>query len=141
MESQMFPWKRTNLRTGEEEISMVQGAYRDLGFCVEYVFPKEQLKEVLEMMGIDPKKRGSDPKVSDLKKWIVRRALGNGVKKLPKKIPEPEWRMGFFKQEGEKILTSPYRYVETRAVMIHVLGIKEDKIKKSEKLGYKQEML
>jgi len=52
-QSQFWRWTRTNLTTGKEETTLVQGALRPsvLG-CYEYIFPEECLSEVLAVMGI-----------------------------------------------------------------------------------------
>ena len=127
MQTQMFPWKRKDMKTGEEFITMTQGAYRDAGFCKEFVFPEECLKEVLSMLGVNSESCGSDYGISGLRKSALRKILGNGVIKIPKEIPEPEWKTGIFKMEGEKIMATPYRFVEHTGVMIHIIGIKKDK--------------
>jgi len=51
LRAQMFPWKRTNLETGKEEIKMVQGALRPVQIW-SYVFPEESLNDVLGGMHI-----------------------------------------------------------------------------------------
>lgn len=126
MQTQMFPWKRKNLETGKEEVTMVQGAYRDCGMFKEYVFPRECLNEVLEMMG---KENLLDSGVSDFKKCFVRKLLGHGVKKIPKKIKEDnKTRLGLLIYDDEgKPTFKPYRYIERRGVAIHFIGIKEDR--------------
>ena len=105
MQAQMFDWKRTNLATGKEEVSGVQGALRPIQLW-EYVFPEESLGEVLAMLGIQdfdlPEKKYPPVKMAMLRKML-------GCEKLPK-IPD----------------VKPNRYIEMRGVAIIPIGIKRD---------------
>lgn len=141
MQTQMFPWKRINLETGKEEISMVQGAYRDAGPFKEYIFPEECLEEVLEMMGYfkgDMKEWG----ISEFKNFLIRKFLGNGVRKIPKEIKTPLGIgvLGFVTQNSDGTQSFlKYRFIERRGVVIDFIGIKDDERKDA--WGYNQEML
>ena len=124
IQTQMFTWERTNLITNEKEISMVQGAYRDAGPFKEYVFPEECLFEVLEMLGINPKK---DYAISGLKMSLLRKIVG--AKKIPRNLKQPKniSFMGLIKEDSDgKVKVSPYRYIERQGVSIHAIGIKKD---------------
>jgi hypothetical protein len=124
MQTQMFPWKRTNLSTGKDEIVMVQGALRPIELF-EYVFPEEHLNEVLTMLNIPPK----DPQfnswgMDSFKRKMLRQALGKDLQDVPEYKPVP---------------TS--RFIETRGVAIYPLGIKKDVVTERKDWGYRQEML
>lgn len=121
LQTQMFTWKRINIKTGKEELIQVQGALRDCGFCMEYVFPEECLDEVLTML--DFKNSYDRWKISDVKQWFIRKVLGNGVKAMPKTYKE----------------TNPNRFINTNGVALHFIGMKKDV--RGDMLGYNQEML
>lgn len=122
MQSQMFPWVRTNLKTGKEEIERVQGALRPIELW-EYVFPEEHLDEVCTMLGKSDN-AGSYWGTGSAKYGLplLRKALD--VKKLP---------------DIKSVPTS--RYIPHEGLGIEVIGIKKDKREKSVKFGYEQEML
>ena len=120
----MFPWKRKNHETGEEVVTMVQGAYRDAGPLKEYVFPEECLQEVVNMLDV----RSNDYAISDFKMAAMRKMVG--AKKVPKKIKTPK-NFPFLglispKEDGS-VSYQPYRFVESQGVAFHVVGIRKDK--------------
>jgi len=118
MQSQFFPWKRKNLKTGKEEITSVQGALRPVELW-EYVFPEESLPEVLAMLDIQNLEEGKYG-LSKSKMALLRKSLG--CTKIPK-IPDAE------KQH----------IISKIGVGIHPIGIRKDK--KGEMMGYEQEYL
>lgn len=142
MQTQMFAWKRVNVKTKKEEITMVQGAYRDAGPVKEYIFPEECLDEVLEMLGYYDKTQ-TEWGISDFKNFWLRRMLGNKVRKIPKKIkvyPDiPKMSLLATREDGTQEY-KPYRYIERRGVIIDFIGIKKDE-RQNNAWGYKQEML
>lgn len=119
LQTQMFPWKRKNLKTGKEEVVQVQGALRVFPFGYEYVFPEESLAEVCTMLDI---KNGWG--LGKLRGFIIRHALGHGIMKIPKYKDVPT-----------------NRYIERRGIAIYPIGIKKDDRRKWEAIGYEQEML
>jgi len=71
MQAQRFAWKRKNLDTGKEELTIVQGALRPIQFW-EYIFPEECLGDVLKGMQISgPIIR---PEVKNFA-WMLRKVL------------------------------------------------------------------
>jgi len=69
--AQRFPWKRTNIKTGKEELKLVQGALRPIQIW-EYVFPEESLNDVMGAMQITgPIARPELKAIS----WALRKAL------------------------------------------------------------------
>jgi len=142
MQAQMFPWKRRNLKTGKWETMMVQGALRDSGPFKEYVFPKEALQEVLDMLEIDWKSNITS--IGDFKKFWMRRLIGHGLRKTPKKIITPidYPRMSLVAvDENGKATIQNYRYIEKRGIDIIIIGIKDDKMQDFPQFGYHQEAL
>lgn len=137
MQTQMFPWLRKDIKTGKEFLTMFQGAYRDAGPFKEFVFPEECLADVLAMLGEHEKKIY----VSDIKKWGMRKLMGNGIIKIPKNVKYPEGfaRVGLMVKENGKSVFRPYRYVEHRGVVLEIIGIKKDRRGTFE--GVEQEML
>jgi len=123
METQMFMWKRKDLKTGEEKLDGVQGALRPVELW-EYVFPEEVLPEVLGMMHIDPKdadKYGALDQSMQTK--VLRKMLG--AKKIPEDTP----------------VIGNTHYVFLDGMALHVLGIKEDPKVDVPKWGVNQELL
>lgn len=122
MQAQMYPWKRTNLKTGKEETIQVQGALRPIQLW-EYIIPEESLPEVLTCLN---KTKGYTGHWGDGKAKMMlplfRKALG--AKPIPKVDPVQTNRFIF--QDG---------------VGVEAVGIKEDKRFKWEDVGYEQEML
>lgn len=124
LQTQMFPWERVNLKTGEKEIHLVQGALRPsvLG-AWEYVFPEESLLEVLTMLKLKDNEVGSDPTLKNhLKLSFLRQIFG--AKKLPKWEPVPT-----------------NKFIETTGVSFHIIGLKKDKRANCPQFGYRQELL
>lgn len=117
MQTQLFKWTRKNLKTGKEEVIRVQGALRPIQLW-EYVFPEECLDEVLTML--DAKMCWKLPKSRE---FALRKALGKGIKKIPK---------------YKELPTS--KYIEKKAVAVYLIGIKND-VKADASWGYEQEML
>ena len=80
-----FKWRRTNMETNEEVITLVQGGLRDsiLG-TMEFTFPEEALPTVLSIMGIKEGDLNVIPswKMS-MKTAVFRKMLG--LKKIPHK--------------------------------------------------------
>lgn len=127
MQSQMFIWKRKNLKTGEDELCQVQGSLRVMPFGYEYVFPEESLDEVLTMLDVEAE--AGSCYMPKFKKWIIRHALGdNGTGH--KVMPIPKYK---------KVPTN--RYIEKRGLAIYFIGIKKDHREKAKDWGYEQEML
>lgn len=127
MSTQMFPWKRKNLKTGKDEYIQVQGGLRRAPWGYEYVFPEECLAEVLTMLEIMPKDNRWD--LGSVKSWVIRKALGKGDAGH-KVLPIPKYK---------PVLTT--RYIEKRGIAIYPIGIKKDARQKMEEWGYEQEML
>jgi len=74
LQSQMFWWKRKNLKTGQDEVCRVQGALRPIELW-EYVVPEECLDEVLTMLNVDEKGE-VHPVTAKLNRWGLRKMLG-----------------------------------------------------------------
>lgn len=124
METQMFPWERTNLTTGKKETVLVQGALRPVELW-EYVFPEEHLNEVLTMLSINPDGSGfSNWQMDAIKRKMFSKLSGQKIDPIPKFTPVP----------------TP-RFIETRGVAIYPLGIKRDVKRDYPEWGYNQEML
>ena len=123
MQSQFFPWKRINKDTGEEEVTMVQGALRPVELW-EFVFPKESLPEVLAMLNLQHGHK--DYALTDAKIAMIRRMLKCG--KIPK-MPEAVRR----------------NIISESGMAIHGIGIKDDVMGEmydpQQEKTYKQEML
>jgi len=131
LQTQMWAWKRTNLKTKKEEITMVQGALRECGFVWEYVFPKEHLAEVLTMLhSRDRHQFGA------IKSITLRKMLGHGVKKVPEYTDT--YNM-YVVMDGKPVLFP--RFLPMEAVAIYPIGIKDDNVNDCELSGYRQEML
>ena len=128
MQTQMWAWKRRNLKTNKEETALVQGALRPSIFGAwEYIFPEEHYQEVMTLLmgkNDNPSNTiGSDQTLKNKFKlaWL-RKAFG--AKKLPK------WE-----------LVPTMKYVETTGVSFHFIGVKKDRREKCKQFGYEQEML
>ena len=130
VESQFWKWKRINLETGKEEVSLVQGALRESFFgCYEYIFPEEALPEVLAVFGIT-KKQGYGVRFNTIRKMF-------GLKKVPKEIWEQAEKI------NPDVLLDDYQRgltgVRVPGCGMNLIGIKYDK--KGEIYGYNQEWL
>lgn len=129
MQSQMFPWKRKNLKTGKEEWTNVQGALRPIELW-EYVFPEESLPEVLAMLNIYSGKEASH-NVDWRNKLGIKKAnaMANFLRKAvgAKKIPNIK-------------AVEKNRFVSMEAMALHPIGIKKDARGKMP-WGYEQEEL
>jgi hypothetical protein len=125
MQTQMFPWKRKNLKTGKDEIILVQGALRVMPFGYEYVFPEECLDEVLTML--QAKSTDGRYNLGKFRNMILRVCMGKGdagdrVKPIPEYTPVPT-----------------NRYIEMNGVALYFIGIKKDS--RNILRDYEQEML
>lgn len=107
MQSQMWIWKRKNVKTGKEEICQVQGSLRECGFCYEYVIPKECLPELLTILDLT----SGHEQLSGFKALAIRKMLGNGVKPIPKFKP---------------VITN--KFVQQIGIALYPIGIKEDEV-------------
>lgn len=120
-----WKWRRFNVKTEKEEISLVQGALRPsvLG-AYEFVFPKEALAEVCAFFGITKNENYGFGKIGlHTRHFALRKIFG--AKKIPKKILEKAATIPncfnteeFERGAGNCIIPG---------VGIHVIGIKEDK--------------
>lgn len=117
MQTQMFPLKRKNLKTGKYETIGVQGGLRPVQLW-EYVFPEESLPDVLTMLNMNDIKK--DSAIPSAKLALLRSATKS------KKIPKTK-------------KTKRNRFIPTECVAIHGIGIKKDRYGEIE--GYSQEML
>lgn len=117
MQSQMFPFKRKNLKTGKDETIAVQGGLRPVQLW-EYVFPEESLPDVLTMLNMNDVKK--DYAISSAKMALLRAATKS------KKIPKTK-------------KTKRTRFIPTEWVSLHGIGIKKDR--RGDIEGYNQEML
>jgi hypothetical protein len=120
MQSQFFPWKKKNLKTGKEEITAVQGALRPIELW-EYVIPEESYEDAMALLGFDPKKKANNI-IDKAKLKIIQKALG--AKEFPKLNP----KAGIVQ-----------RFIIRKGVSAHPIGIRRDKRGKG--WGYEQEML
>lgn len=100
------------------ELCQVQGALRPCFGFYEYVFPEENLNEVLTIFHV------KDGSPLGLKGAIIRKALGKGIKKIPDFEPVPT-----------------NKFIDMIGVAIYPIGIKKDRREKCEWAGYEQEML
>ena len=135
MQSQMFVWKRRNLKTNKIEYCNVQGALRHcFGICYEYIFPEESLREVLTMLHIRERH-----KLSKTQTWLMRKVLGPSIKKVPKYEDIPN--IIYPVDKDGIVLLSSKRYIEMNGVAVYPIGIKKDNRNVWEEQGYEQEML
>jgi len=120
IQSQFFPWKRKDLKTGVDEHVRVQGALRPIELW-EYVFPEEHYEEVCTMLGFDPNGK-VHPFSAKLNQKALRMALGlKPIKKFTPKVTD--------------------KFVFSEGVAKYPIGIKYDKHQKNKEWGYEQEML
>ena len=121
MQTQMFCWKRKNLKTKKDEVTLVQGALRECGFIYEYVFPEECLDEVLTMLDT---KNTDDSTMLGVRAWVLRKALGKGAHKV-EPVPDYKEIPRQWVKIGKQYLTTQ-RYIEKRSVAIYLIGIRRD---------------
>ena len=134
-QGQYFKWRRKNLETGEEEITLVQGALRPTVFgAYEYIFPKEALPTVLAILGkTEPESKIKNKfRISLLTKIFGCKAITKKTYNEAKEIPPS---MGI--SESERGLGA----LTLDGVAIHVIGTKEDEFKEMPQWGYYQELL
>lgn len=112
---------KCNRFTPREELENVQGVLRRAPWGYEYIFPKEHLNEVLTIFGV---KAAARHWVPGIKEAVIRKMMGNGVKKLPK---------------FEEVPTN--RYIELRGIALYPIGIKYDEERDQKVFGYNQELL
>ena len=132
LQAQFFKWRRIDLKTGQENFQLVQGALRPTIFgAYEYVFPEEALPEVLSMIG-------ANEKDTNRLRLRLMKPLFN-CKKIPHKI-----------YEQAKTIPSTISFKEGYrglgncifdSVAYHIIGIKKDKRQICKEWGYEQEML
>ena len=117
MQTQMFCWKRKNLDTRKDKVTLIQGSLRECGFVYEYVFPEECFDEVMTMLNI----KGIGDTIGKTREAMIRKALGKGVKPVPdyKEVPR-KWAL----IDGIYLCTQ--RYIERNGVAIYPIGIKKD---------------
>jgi len=136
LQSQYFKWVRINLKTGKEEIKLVQGSLRPTIFgAYEYVFPEEALADVLSMIGIVDATDYFQSKELRLK---FLRPIFN-CKKIPDKIFKEAAKI-----PNSMTLDGSWRGLSNcivGGVAYHVIGIKKDARRVWEEAGYEQEML
>lgn len=126
--AQVAYWKfrRINNKTGKEEIKILQGALRPsvLG-AYEYVFPKEALAEVCSFFEIVANEQYGFGTIGlHTRHFALRKIFG--CKKIPKKILKEakEIPNTFTTEEFERGAND----CVIPGVVIHVIGIKEDKV-------------
>lgn len=118
MQAQMFPWKRKNLKTGKDDLMLVQGALRPIQLW-EYIIPEESKDELLTALNVGEKGE-IHPFTAKLNRYGLRKSLG--LKKVRyKRIPTG-------------------RYIYREGVALYPIGIKKDKRGKW-KDEFEQEML
>jgi len=145
MRAQRFPWKRKNLKTGEEEQDVVQGALRPIQIW-EYVFPEESLNDVLGNLQIEgPIER---PEIKSIS-WALRKMLK--LKQIPK-MPEGGYKVSGYTPlgtiNGKPMAPIPANNMYMQGVAVYPIGIKEDitkdykfKLENGEEVEYNQEGL
>ncbi len=119
--AQRFPWVRKNLKTGKEELKMVQGALRPIEIW-EYVFPEESLNDVL--VGMDIKEPIQRKEIKNIS-WMIRKMLK--LDQMP--VLEDAKGTGYFppgKVNGEKIPPLIVHDMKVEALAVYPLGIKKD---------------
>lgn len=128
MQSKFFPWKRTNLKTGEEETLLIQGSLRPIELWC-YAFPQECLQEVLTMT------HTTNDHTPQWGQGLAKNQIAlAGLRKMLgcKKAPE------FPPLDLNKMYNRP---VITPGFGANLIGIKEDITAEKEEWGVKQEML
>lgn len=129
-QSQFWRWERTNLKTKNKELKLVQGALRPsiLG-SYEYVFPEESLSEVLSVMGIREKDL-KGPKLFTLRKLLC-------CKKIPKKNLDESLKI----KDTIAINDSTRGLSNLQVDGVHIIGIGIKEDVRGEMYGYNQEAL
>jgi hypothetical protein len=138
-QSAFYKWRRTNLKTGKEEIILVQGALRPsiLG-AYEYVFPKEALAEVCAFFGISRNESYGFGTIGlNLRHYGLRKLFG--CKKIPDDILKKAQTIpnSFSTEEFERACGNCI----IPGVSWHVIGIKDDEVRDFTNFGYRQESL
>ena len=126
-QGQFFKWRRINKETKEAEMVLVQGGLRDsvLG-TYEYIFPKESLATVLNIMGFTKEKIGVNCFMKDWKGEarlaVLRKIIG--LKKIPKKVLKEaaNIKSSIVINESERGLSD----FAGAMVTVHIIGIKDD---------------
>ena len=139
VQTAFWKWRRKNLKTGKEEITLVQGALRPsvLG-AYEYIFPKEALAEVCSFLGIKKNELYGFGRIGRSLRHLALRKIF-GCRKIPKDILEKAEKIPntFTTEEFERGVSNCI----IDGVPIHVIGIKDDECRDFETLGYFQEAL
>jgi len=125
-----WKWIRINIKTGKEELFIVQGALRPtvLG-CWEYVFPEECLNEVLSVFQVHEKNH------HDYRLALFRKVLG--CKRIPHKNFVEAAKIPSIRMLENSMRCLHHGCVDSTAV--HCIGIKKDP--RIELGGYYQEAL
>lgn len=126
LQTQWFPWKRKNLKTGEEETTFLQGSLRPVELY-EYVFPEECLEEVLTMLKMtDENIDYHENSLGKIGKFFLNKFRSIlGLEPIPRGI----------KREP------PKHIIPLEGVTLHPIGIKKDIKKDMPEFGYYQEMI
>lgn len=119
MQGQYFPWKRKNLKTGEDETSWVQGALRPMQLW-EYIVPDDAVDLVLTSLDIDENGK-VHPFAASFNAKMLRKTMGLEPVKYKK--------------------TPTRRVIPRQGVALYPIGLKKDVKYKWEEQGYEQEML
>ena len=127
---QFWKWKRINLETGKEEITLVQGALRpSLLGAYEYVFPEECLPEVLSIMGIS---KGTVGAAGTYMNKVKMKALRKVFR--AKKIPKEAFKEAL-DIPSSVVVNNTNRGLSSliiSGVAIHPIGIKYDEFKEKD---------
>lgn len=122
-----WKWRRTNLKTKKEEITLVQGALRPSLFgAYEYIIPEEALAEWLAVIGVFKNTgSGKDTFMNKVKMGFIRKIFG--AKKIPKKIFEEAKKISPSVVIGnsERGLSNLTNEV-IKGVSVYPVGIKKD---------------
>ena len=125
-QSQFYKWRRIDTRTGQEQLSLVQGALRKsvLG-TYEYVFPKEALPTILAIIGVCEGDMSVEPTLKNKINLIALRKM-IGCKKIPSSVFKEAGKIvtSLILNDSERGLTD-FRQIK---VSPHLIGIKDDKM-------------
>ena len=128
MQSQYFPWKRKNLKTGKEEVVMVQGKINPIELW-EYIFPEESLPEVLTMLNMN---KGGSCEVGVLggHYGLKGKFIGDTLRRVLscQKLPSVD-------------AVPTNKFIPMMGFGPSPIGIKKDERKEWKEIGYEQEML